>query len=102
MLKLQRASDYNLGIFRQLSFAETQALTFITVIPKRVEEGHSQVDEHSQVEGDAPPQGDLPGEPEQGGVVQEARSTQMRVVSIAAVRTSPAKRTVCAREPSQK
>lgn len=56
-------------IFRPLSFAVRQALTFIAVIPEWVEESHGQVDEHSQVEGDAPPQGDVPGEPEQGGVV---------------------------------
>lgn len=58
-----------MGIFRQSLFAEMQALAFIAIIPERVEESHSQVDEHSQVEGDAPPEGDVPGEPEQGGVV---------------------------------
>lgn len=51
-----------------LSFNDRQVLAFISIIPKGVEESHSQVDEHSQVEGDAPPERNVPWEPEQGWV----------------------------------
>lgn len=57
------------GLSQVSSCAETEPLAFIPIIPKWVEESHSQVDEHGQVEGDAAPEGDVPGEPEQGRVV---------------------------------
>lgn len=42
-----------------------ETLTLISIIAKRVENSHSDVDQTGQVEGDASPKRDMTGEPEQ-------------------------------------